>query len=279
MKKTNYHTHSLFCDGKKSVEEMTRAAIEKGFDILGFSSHSMCNFSDSWHLPARNHQAYIDEVRRIQNAYSDKIAIQLGFEADYICGLCKPHKNDDYAAFKIDYLIGAVHYVMNENGCFAVDDAVENVKKGLETVFGSNKRELVHSYFEAERKMLEKGDFDIIAHADLIRKPNKALKLFDEESSEYKEELKLTAKAIQKAGVIAEVNVGGMARGYMSSPYPSPYFLSLLHELKVPVTYSSDAHNTENLDYGYTEAIEYIKKAGYKEIAFLESNSLKMQGI
>ena len=279
MIKTNYHTHSIFCDGKNTAEEMVLSAIEKDFSILGFSSHSMCNFSDCWHLPARNHSAYVEEIRRLQNAYADKINIMLGFEADYICGLCKPSKKDDYAPFSPDYLIGAVHFVMNENGCFAVDDAVENVKKGLETVFGSNKRELVHSYFEKKHKMLEKGDFDIIAHADLIRKPNKALELFDEDSTEYKEELFLTAKAIKKAGVIAEVNIGGMARGYMDSPYPSPYFLSLLSEMNVPVTYSADAHNASNLDFGYADALSYIKRAGYTEIAYLEPNAIKFQKI
>ena len=39
MIKTNYHTHSTFCDGKNTPEEMVLKAIEDNFDILGFSSH------------------------------------------------------------------------------------------------------------------------------------------------------------------------------------------------------------------------------------------------
>ena len=35
--KQNLHTHSIFCDGKDTIEEMTLEAISKGFDILGFS--------------------------------------------------------------------------------------------------------------------------------------------------------------------------------------------------------------------------------------------------
>ena len=34
--KQNLHTHSIFCDGKDTIEEMTLEAISKGFDILGF---------------------------------------------------------------------------------------------------------------------------------------------------------------------------------------------------------------------------------------------------
>ena len=278
LKKTNYHTHTLFCDGKNSVEEMAKEAISQKFDILGFSSHSMCNFSTDWHLKVEEHSHYASEVRRVEEKYSAQIKIMLGFEADYVYGICKPHKAD-FAQYAPDYLIGAVHFVSNENGCFAVDDKIENVANGLEKIFFGNKREMVHAYFEAEREMLRKGDFDIIAHADLIRKHNAKLHLFDEEDGEYKEELSLTAKAIKKAGVIAEINTGGIARGYLQSPYPSPYFLSLLAEQGVPVTYSSDAHTAKNLDFGFCEVISYIKKAGYKSIAYLEDGSLRFQQI
>ena len=36
MIKTNYHTHTLYCDGKNSPEEVIFTGIEKKFDILGF---------------------------------------------------------------------------------------------------------------------------------------------------------------------------------------------------------------------------------------------------
>ena len=40
MKKTNFHTHTVWCDGRDDVETMVVAAIAGGFDTLGFSSHS-----------------------------------------------------------------------------------------------------------------------------------------------------------------------------------------------------------------------------------------------
>ena len=80
--KTNYHTHSTFCDGKASPEEMVKTAIEKNFDILGFSGHSMFPFASSWHIPCGEHKNYSDEIRRLADIYKDKIEICLGFEAD-----------------------------------------------------------------------------------------------------------------------------------------------------------------------------------------------------
>ena len=36
----NLHTHTTFCDGKDTPEELIEAAIAKGFDSIGFSGHS-----------------------------------------------------------------------------------------------------------------------------------------------------------------------------------------------------------------------------------------------
>ena len=44
--KQNLHTHSIFCDGKDTIEEMTLEAISKGFDILGFSGHGYLSIDD-----------------------------------------------------------------------------------------------------------------------------------------------------------------------------------------------------------------------------------------
>ena len=38
--KTNYHMHTVWCDGRNTVEVMIRAAIDRGFDEIGFSSHA-----------------------------------------------------------------------------------------------------------------------------------------------------------------------------------------------------------------------------------------------
>ena len=34
--KINLHTHSVFCDGKNTFEELIQSAINKGFTTLGF---------------------------------------------------------------------------------------------------------------------------------------------------------------------------------------------------------------------------------------------------
>ena len=41
----NYHTHSVYCDGRDTPAEMAQAAFDLGFGALGFSGHRDPAFS------------------------------------------------------------------------------------------------------------------------------------------------------------------------------------------------------------------------------------------
>lgn len=268
MLKTNYHTHTIYCDGNNTPEEMVKEAIEKGFDVLGFSSHSMYPFAGSWHIPAKQFDDYINDVRKCAEKYKNKIAVLCGFEADYVPPITKP----DYSAYKKlspDFLIGSVHYIFTPTGRLAVDYAAESLKAKITELYDDNPQKMVEDYFALEREMLKKSRFTIIGHADLVRKNNAKLNMFNESDLWYKNEIKRTADSIQKAGVIAEINTGAIARGTMDDVYPSEEFLRLLYERDVPVTISSDCHNKEMLDCAFDRAVQAAKNAGYKKTAYI----------
>ncbi|MBQ9495841.1 MAG: histidinol-phosphatase [Treponema sp.] len=276
--KTNYHMHTTFCDGKNSAQEMAQAAFEKKFDIIGFSSHSMYPFAGDCHIALREFPAYVNAIRSLAKEYDGRMKILCGFEAEYMAGLTVPRMSD-YAEFKPDYLIGAVHYIITENGTFAVDASTESVRDGIQKYFNGNAKEAVCTYFALQREMLQKGDFAIWAHPDVIRKRNAALHFFDENESWYRNELVATANCAKHSGVIAEINTGAIARGAMDSLYPSDDFLAILHAAGVPVTISSDAHSTEHIDCCFDRALLAAKKAGYTETLFLEGTVVKSQKI
>ena len=278
MLKTNYHTHSTFCDGNNTPEEMVKSAIKRGFDILGFSSHSMYPYSSLWHVPAQQHSAYSDEIRRLQREYTDKIKIYLGFEVDYIHKISVPSMKT-FTEFSPDYLIGSVHFVQNDCGMFAIDDTTDNVRDGIKNIYNNDGKQVVCDYFEAQRHMLQKGDFLIWGHPDLVRKRNATLQFFSEQDNWYCEQLKETAKTAAHAQVIAEINTGAIARGAMDDVYPSPYFLQLLHDEGVPVTISSDAHTAQDIDCSFDRALAAATNAGYREIHYFDNGSIKSQAI
>ena len=282
--KTNYHTHTKFCDGKACAQDMVLDAISCGFDILGFSSHAAYPYQSEWHIKTEKYQEYVSTIRSLAQEYKEKIKILLGFEADFLPAVLTPDKNH-YKKFNPDFIIGSVHYVINfENpsikgfpqkdcdipvNCFAIDGSEEEVKYGLEKMFSCDGKKVVQTYFSLEREMISSCNFDIIGHPDIVRKRNSTLHFFDENDEWYKKELKETALAIAKSGKIAEVNYGGISRGTLNDTYPSLPFLELLKKYDVPLTISSDSHNVAQMNNGYDFAIQQIKNAGYSEFFYL----------
>lgn len=285
--KINLHTHSSFCDGKNTAEEMVQSAIERGISVLGFSGHCMYPLNPEfytpvdhlWHMPSERIADYAAEIRRLAKKYEGQIKLLLGFEADYFCstryGNAIPDKAA-YARFEPDYLIGSVHFINasdEEFGFYTVDNKAECVEQALNTFYKKpdntiDGKAAVCDYFEAERQMLKRGNFEIMGHPDLIRLRNGALNFFDENDEWYKEQLRLTAKEAAAAGVIAEINTGAVARGLMSELYPSLQFLEYLKAAGVPVCINTDSHKVDTIDFGLDSAKEYAKKAGYDELSY-----------
>lgn len=274
--KTNYHTHTIFCDGKNTPKENVEEALKKGFSILGFSSHSLYPHSSDWHMDAEDHKKYFETIRSLAKEYEGKIKIYVGLEADYI-----PEFACDfewaYKDFSPDYLIGSVHYLNNKKGFFTVDGPLSEVTEGLERLYKNDGKKAVCEYFDRQRQMLATQKITILGHADLVRLHNAQLKFFDEGDSWYKKELKATAKAAARSGVIVEINTGGLARGKIDDVYPSAEFLDYLRQAGVPITFSSDAHAAEKLDCAFDRAELAAVRAGYTEAAFLEDGQVKFR--
>lgn len=254
--KQNLHTHTTWCDGKNSVEEMTVAAIEKGFDVLGFSSHAMFPIEEPGNLFPAKAQDYVCEVRRVGEKYADRIKVLCAVEADFIPGLTAPEKSR-YSHLGLDYLIGSIHYVAPKGGaktladCACVDNTPEILVDDIKRVFGGDVKGYICAYFEQERRMALDFDFDIIGHPDLIRKFNGRLAYFDEKSDWYRAELVKTADAFAQSGKTVEINTGAISRGWMDDAYPSSEFISLLRERGVKLVLNSDAHAAPMLDYAF----------------------------
>ena len=98
---SNAHTHTIFCDGKNTAEEMVLSAIENGFVSLGFSGHSFVYPDDGYTMKPEAEKAYIAEIRRLKEKYKDRIAIHLGLELDY-------YSHIDLTPY--EYWIGSVHH-------------------------------------------------------------------------------------------------------------------------------------------------------------------------
>jgi len=252
MIKANYHTHSTWCDGKDSPRTMIQAAVAKGFEALGFSSHAMLPQDDvNWVLTPEKALRYAREIRTLAEEFKDKIRILCGVEADYIAGGATP-SHAAYASISPDYIIGSIHFLRAPDGTVVeVDHSPQILADGIRDHFGGDAVAYVKAYFAAEREMVSRYDFEIVGHPDLVRKFNAKNPYFDERADWYLEELEKTADAIAASGKIVEVNTGAISRGWTNDAYPSSAFRKLLRDRGVRFILSSDAHAADGIDCAF----------------------------
>jgi len=267
---SSLHTHTVFCDGKDDVETMCRSAFDKGLGSIGFSAHAPVDKSGletSWHLKSVNLGKYIDEVNAARIRWEGKISVFFGLEVDYIKGMRSP-LDRDLQLLCPDYIIGSVHYLVPPRGApFTVDGPAAEMEKGIIEGFDGDGEAMMHSYWDAVAEMIAIGGFDIAGHLDLLKKSNcdnsGACRWYNPDSKDYKKRAEEIAAAICSAGIVVEVNTGGLNRGYINETFPSPLLLGLLHRYNVPVMISADAHRADDLDGHYADACQTLLDAGY----------------
>ncbi|MDP3180004.1 MAG: histidinol-phosphatase, partial [Spirochaetaceae bacterium] len=144
---------------------------------------------------------------------------------------------------------------------------------------GGDARAVWRAYYRALSEMISAGGFDILGHFDLVRKNNKGGLYFDEEDPLYLSAAIGAARLLKGRDVVVEVNVGGMARGKTSTPYPSLPIMKELHSLGVSITFSADAHAVAHLGACLDAARELAAAAGYASVAVLSGGSWREVGL
>ena len=262
----NLHTHTVFCDGRDTPEEMVRFALEKGFDSLGFSGHSPTNYSPRYAQmedKLKKLEDYKREVNRLKEAYKDRLAIYLGLEVDVYCGL-------DLSGY--DYLIGSVHYLKKDGGFLGFDRDAQTVQKLIDEHFEGDGMKFARRYYEELADIPRYGDFDIIGHFDIISKNLEAIPFFDENAKEYLDAAFEAMHALRGKIPLIEVNTGAIARGYRTVPYPSVPLLKELGRLGFGAVISSECHDGRYLDCQFEEARQLLAACGFKERYVLTEN-------
>ena len=251
------HTHSTFCVGKDTLEEMVLTAIEKGFNSIGFSGHSFMDIYADFSMSEDKVIKYKAEIARLQQVYGDKIRIFCGLEKDN-------YTNASTEGY--DYLIGSVHAMQYNDELLFIDWSAERTRENIEKFFGGDGVAYASAYYQAVADLPNYGSFDILGHFDLLTKFNEQQPdLFDTACSEYRAAATRAAEALVGKVKYFEVNTGAISRGYRTTPYPDPYIIKQMHRLGFGAIISSDCHDRNFLDCGYEEAKRLLKEAGFTE--------------
>lgn len=260
MIRGNLHTHSIYCDGVSTLEEMVKSAIEKGFSYIGFSGHGHTNFDGSYCMSAEKEAKYFDEVNVLREKYKNDIQILCGIERDLF---------SDYFAHKYEYEIASVHYIRCGEKLFAVDDTAQTQNQCIKDCFDNDP----YAYAEEYYRLVSQLEGDIIGHFDLLTKFDRNNEIFSPKEERYKKAALSALEILLEKNAVFEVNTGAMSRGYKDAPYPDVWILEEIKKRGGRVIITSDCHDAKNLDYAFGETEKLLIKEGFEN--FYDLSMLK----
>ena len=242
----DYHMHSTFSDGRRSLGEYVAEAERKRIDEIGFSDH-ICLKKRDWSMNHADLPKYVADINALKSRH--RVSIKTGLEVDFV-----PYGMEDLMRvmkpWSFDYLIGSVHHIGN----WLIDSEreIEEWKK-------RDADEAHRQYFSLVQDMANSRLFDIVGHLDLTKKFNHRPK------NDISNLLLETVQAIGRSGMCIEINTSGL-RKPCREIYPSEKLLKMCFDKGIPITLGSDAHTPEDVGAGFDKAIEAVKQVGYVEI-------------
>lgn len=129
--------------------------------------------------------------------------------------------------------------------------------------------EIYIRYFSLIEEMAKSGKFDIVGHIDLLKVfnffPKKDIRIIAQDA----------LKAIKKADMSVEINMSGL-RKPVKEAYPSDLLLGEVAAFDIPITFSSDAHRSDQVWMFSDEIEELARRIGYSECALYQNRERMM---
>ena len=264
MKLQSLHSHSLFDDGKSTMEEMVQGALAQGLSALGFSGHSPMPTPQDWTVQVEDLPRYRQEALRLKAAYRDKIPLYYGLEFDLVSQI----PLDGY-----EYIIGSVHHIPVDGSWVSVDDAVEVTRHNVQDLFHGDSDAYSAAYYRQLLRVADDPRLDIVGHFDQLTKFNEIAPLVNTDTLAYHKAASEAMDALIAAGKIFEINTGAISRGYRTTPYPALWLLQQLQRRGARITITADAHSADAVACGYRDALARAEFVGFRELWFFNGQA------
>lgn len=247
----DYHIHTEYsCDCEETMEAMGRAAVASGIRQIGFTDHFDPIPIDDCHGYFRP-EPWWQALASCRKLFADTISIQAGVE------IGEPHRFPQETRELLtnhpwDYVLGSLHWVGDQ----VVFDP---------EYFERAPDEAYKRYFIEMRKMVSEGDFDILAHMDVVKRYG-----FDTygefDPAHYEAEIRAVLQVVAERGLAIEVNTSTLRRP-VAETSPGRRILRWFYEQGGRhVTLGSDAHHTEHVGSGLQRALINLQEAGFQQL-------------
>lgn len=222
LMKANYHTHTYHCHHATGTpREYVETAIRNGLEILGFSDHNPCPFSNGFTSDYRvdldDTGTYINELLSLRGEFWHKIEILIGYEAEYY-----PKEHENILSFirhyECDYMILGQHFTNN---------GYDGAYSGRYTEDENVLKDYVNQVIDG----INTGLFSYIAHPDLIN--------YRKDTEIYTLEITRLLEEAKRLSIPVEFNLLGFEE---NRAYPYDEFWKLVKKVGNDVVIGCDAH-------------------------------------
>jgi histidinol-phosphatase (PHP family) len=240
------------------MDEMCLAAINMNITEIGFTEHLDLHPLDpdtGFFKP----DDWWKEITRCRENFKGELTIRAGIE------LSEPHQHLEVVEsllekYPWDYTLGSLHWVEDR---MIFDNAYFTVPE----------KDAYEKYFMELQRMVNVGNFDILAHMDMVKR-NGFENYGTFEPTKYEIQIRSILKTIISKNIVLEVNTGSLRRSIKETS-PSKQILEWFHnEGGKWISFGSDAHSSEALGAGLNRATRTVKDFGYKVVASFSRHQL-----
>lgn len=243
--KVNLHTHTYRCRHAKGTdEEYVLAAIDAGYDKLGFADHTPFPYTDGFvngdKMLVEELPGYIDSVLSLKEKYKGQIEILLGLECEAV---------PEFFPFLREIRSQMDYLILGSHGDKRIDPYSGVLKEPQQ----------LHRYLEFTLEGMETGLFLYLAHPDVMLGRYPA---FDETAREVSRKLCREANRLE---LPLEYNLYGVYKGVKPGclGYPCDDFWRIAAEENCRAVVGVDAHFPEGFQITPMEpAVEHLHSLG-----------------
>lgn len=250
------HLHSdNSVDGKSTLDEMCKKAIDKNFETICFTEHLDLNAKDRGYK-FYDYEKYINDINQAKERFAGEIEILKGLE------FSEPHhypfEFEKLSAYDFDFILGSVHWF----GDYWVGDKEFQKKYPIEEIY--------EIHYQETLKAIKFGGFDALGHIDFPKQ-------FLSEKYEPVETFDLILPELVKRDIVLEINSAPVRRGF-----PDVCPSDTICELYVSnggknVTIGSDAHRSEDIGKDFEVIADKLVRYGLNVIYFKNRHPRKME--
>jgi len=263
--KQDYHIHTRFSvDSGASMAAACQAAVDRGITEIAFTDHLDFGPDDS--AGYLRTAEYLSAIERCGERFAGSLIVRAGVEVG------EPHlfaaeASTVLASGDFDVVLGSAHYADGMQAAW------------MEEFFQQPLHRAYESYFRQVVDLAAEGEFDVLAHLDLVKRDARKFGWPYDGPRPYAEMIRTALRSLVERGKGLELNTSPLRRG-QPEPCPSLEVLRWYRELGGEIlTLGSDAHAPDAVGSDLDVAVDMAKAAGFTRLVTFRNRQMDWKGI